>query len=111
MFHAIGGEEKNNISHCTFYDIPITDVEAYNEDNNTWTEETSLPSARYRFSAGTVGNNFYIFGGQGLVQNNVYPVLNTVDAWEDTDAATAATFHPSWIVSFCFAFGIWILSI
>jgi len=84
-FHAIGGEQKNNLTGCTKYDVPISDVEHYDADTNTWIDETSLPNVRFRFAAASFGNTFYIIGGQaGLnVANQSYPVLNVVEAWQD----------------------------
>jgi len=85
-FHAIGGEQKNNLTGCTKYDVPIADVEHYDTNTDSWTEETSLPSVRFRFASAAFGNTFYIIGGQaGLnVTQLSYPVIDTVEAWEDT---------------------------
>jgi len=94
-FHAIGGEQKNNLTGCTKYDVPISDVEHYHTDTDTWMEETSLPSVRFRFASASFGSTFYIFGGQaGLnVSQLSYPVIDVVEAWEDPTTEGSATFH------------------
>jgi len=84
-FHAIGGEQKSNVTNCSKYNVPIHTVEHYHEPTNSWADETSLPTDRYRFAAATYGNTFYIFGGQGAlnVTGQYYPIIGKVEAWVD----------------------------
>jgi len=91
-FHAIGGEQKNNLTGCTKYDVPISDVEHYHTDTDSWTEETSLPSVRFRFASASFGNTFYIIGGQaGLnISQLDYPVIDVVEAWVDATQESTA---------------------
>jgi len=88
-FHAIGGEKKENLTNCNRYNVPVKIVERYQEGNNTWYEETSVPSNRFRFAAASFGNSFYIFGGQGSlnasnVNDTYFPLFADVEVWEDT---------------------------
>lgn len=92
-FHAIAGEQKDNITQCSKYDIPIGHVEHYHPSTDTWTEETPIENVRFRFIGSSYGNTFYVFGGQsGLDKASLkYPVLNTVESWEDTTTESTTT--------------------
>jgi len=108
-FHAIGGEQKNNISGCGKYDIPIYDIEHFDVENNTWVEETPLNVARFRFAAVAYNDSIYIFGGEGLVNTTtlIQPVLSDVMAWKDTNTyhnvpiSTGVRFSISMIMFAC----------
>jgi N-acetylneuraminic acid mutarotase len=98
-FHAVGGEEKNNRSSCVMkYDIAIEHVEHYHPPTNTWSEETPLESVRFRFVGAAFGDSFYVFGGQGAMQGTTYPILDTVEAWEDTNAAAIGSLSVALLV-------------
>jgi hypothetical protein len=90
-FHAIGGEMKNNLTNCNKFNVPVHNVEHYHEATNYWNDETDLPSNRFRFAAASYGNSFYIFGGQGPLNdtdanNTYYPLFDNVEAWKDNNA-------------------------
>lgn len=90
-FHVVGGEQKNNRSSCAKYDVPINHVEHYHPPTDSWKEETPLQSVRFRFVGAPFGNSFYVFGGQSGLQGTEYPLLATVEAWEDPNAAATAS--------------------
>eukprot|EP01112_Ceratiomyxa_fruticulosa_P007420 TRINITY_DN1922_c0_g2_i2.p1 TRINITY_DN1922_c0_g2~~TRINITY_DN1922_c0_g2_i2.p1 ORF type:complete len:371 (+),score=58.12 TRINITY_DN1922_c0_g2_i2:411-1523(+) len=74
LFHVIGGEDK--FDNCSFLSKSINDVESYDFDTGTWSEETPLPFDRFRFPAITFNQTtLYILGGQG------YPYLNDQGQW------------------------------
>jgi len=83
FFHAVGGEQKNNASGCTKYSIPIHDVEAYDPTTNTWTEELPIPQVGYRYAYASYQDTFYIFGGQGALDQEEYDVSGNVYSWYD----------------------------
>jgi len=92
-FHAIAGEKKSNVTFCTKYDIPIQHVEHYHPSTNSWNEETPLEHSRFRFVSAAFGDTFYLFGGQGSLNEAslTYPVLDSVEAWKDDSTDDAAT--------------------
>jgi len=57
---AIGGRSATG-GPCT--GGPLTSVERYDVDTNTWTSVASLPAARSDLAAATVGGKIYVFGG------------------------------------------------
>jgi len=98
LLHVVGGETKNNESHS----VPLMDVEVYDATADKWYNGGSIPSHRFRFVAAAHGSSIFVFGGQGALSGNhgahgsSYPVLNTVDQYEeiratanDVDAAHA----------------------
>lgn len=90
-FHVVGGEQKNNRTFCTKYDVPIQHVEHYHPPTDTWKEETPLQNVRFRFVGAAFGDSFYVFGGQGALEGTTYPILSTVEAWEDPNASSTAS--------------------
>jgi len=99
-FHAIGGEHKDVT--CA-YDVPITDVEHYDPDSDSWIEEQPLADARFRFVGASFGSAIYIFGGQGYFDNVTMdqPVLNSVMKWVDDTVEVSGT-HSSYGVGIVF---------
>jgi N-acetylneuraminic acid mutarotase len=91
VFHALGGEQKDNVTGCSKFSVPIKDVESFDPDTNTWREEQPLPDVRFRFAYATYKNTFYLFGGQTDLSKHEYDAVNTVEAWYDDDLSSANT--------------------
>lgn len=89
VFHALGGEQKDNTTGCSKYSVPIQDVESYDSDTNSWKEEAPLPDVRFRFAYATHKSTFYLFGGQTELSQHEYDAVDTVEAWYD-DALSSA---------------------
>ena len=92
-FQVIGGETKDSKG----VSVPLSDVEVYNPILKKWTEEGSIPSERFRFSAAPHGDSVYIFGGQGYLVGtygdaaSYYPTLKTVEAFQESKIVSAAS--------------------
>lgn len=88
LLHVVGGETKNNDSHS----VPLMDVEVYDAAADKWYNGGSIPSHRFRFVAAAHGASIFVFGGQGALSGDhgangsFYPVLDTVDQYEETKA-------------------------
>jgi len=98
-FHVIGGEQKSNVTFCSKYDVPIRDVEYY--QNGYWYEETPYPDDTFRFACATYQSTLYIFGGQGdlNVTTLMYPILNHTHSLKDL-GNSAATIGRSLLLLF-----------
>lgn len=97
-FHIIGGETKD--ANCSKYSILDTDIEVYDPNTSSFSDEAPLPEGRFRFAAATVGDTLYIFGGQGPRQGSgpngyYYPVLNAVAAYTEPAPTTVPATTPS----------------
>lgn len=91
VFHALGGEQKDNTTGCSKYSVPIQDVESYDSETNSWQEESPLPDVRFRFAYASHENTFYLFGGQTELQQHEYDAVDTVEAWYDDALGSANT--------------------
>jgi len=65
IIYAIGGSRMQNISNH-YFSATINSTEAYNPATNTWTEKSSIPTARSSFGAGVYQNKIYCIGGFNL---------------------------------------------
>jgi len=88
---AIGGRTATG-GPCT--GGPLSSVERYDVDTNTWSIVASLPSARSDLAAATVGGKIYVFGGcdaSGAFLSDVDVYDPETDTWSTapTDMPTA----------------------
>jgi len=98
--HVFGGEGKQATNACV-YSAPESNVEEFNLNTNTWTEEPPMDTPRFRFAAEyyTQPNGkqtLYVFGGQGPrnATGNFYPTLSSVEVWTDlynTNSASSSS--------------------
>ena len=84
--YAIGGREPIPASS---FDTPVNYVERYDQDSDTWTVLTPMPTARAYAAAGFVGGKIYVAGGDVLLTASVSsPGAEPTDAVEVYDIAT-----------------------
>eukprot|EP00027_Filamoeba_sp_ATCC50430_P017616 CAMPEP_0168568238 /NCGR_PEP_ID=MMETSP0413-20121227/15460_1 /TAXON_ID=136452 /ORGANISM="Filamoeba nolandi, Strain NC-AS-23-1" /LENGTH=354 /DNA_ID=CAMNT_0008600539 /DNA_START=51 /DNA_END=1112 /DNA_ORIENTATION=+ len=91
-FHVIGGESKDDPVACSKFSVPIANVSSLAPGaNSKWQRETQFPDVRFRFAGAAFGRDFFVFGGQAELVNETlsYPVLGTVEAYEDLSSASA----------------------
>jgi len=89
--YAIGGRTSTG-GPCT--GGPLSSVERYDVDTDTWSSVASLPSARSDLAAATVGGKIYVFGGcdaAGVFLHDVDVYDPETDTWSTapTDMPTA----------------------
>merc|ERR1712107_376028 len=93
------------------HSVPLTDVEAYDPDGNSWYQGGAIPSHRFRFVAAAHGNSIFIFGGQGYLvgtyaaAGSKYPVLGTVEEYWETVVVAEVNAASNSLVNFgCVSF-------
>jgi len=94
QFHVIGGESKDDPISCSRYSVPVANVSSLAPDAVSWVRETQFPDVRFRFAGAAFGRDFFVFGGQDELDTNTmsYPVLGTVEAYEDLSSASTSNF-------------------
>jgi len=95
LLHVVGGESTDAEGNS----LPLMDVEVYDSATDHWHNGGSIPSHRFRFVAAAHGASIFLFGGQGALSGepgaagSKYPVLDTVDEYEESTAKATEASH------------------
>jgi len=118
LLHVVGGESTDAEGNS----LPLMDVEVYDSEADYWHNGGSIPSHRFRFVAAAHGASIFVFGGQGALSGeqgasgSTYPVLDTVDEYEESEAKATEASHstersPSVVMSIAFLYSwVWFQS-
>jgi len=118
LLHVVGGESTDAEGNS----LPLMDVEVYDSEADYWHNGGSIPSHRFRFVAAAHGASIFVFGGQGALSGeqgasgSTYPVLDTVDEYEESEAKATEASHstersPSIVMSIAFLYSwVWFQS-